>query len=586
MPARLWSHVIMAAAIAAMLLAACGAPQASTPSAPPQAEGAAPVEPTAAPAPDAAATDAPQTATSGGTLRIGRTAAPDSLNPGVWYLAEAYEIIFLVYDSLIATNLRNQAVPQLAREWSVAEDGKTWTFKLHEGAKWHDGTPLTAEDVVFTYQMIQGFDSFGLIKDYTTLIERVEAPDPTTVVIAFEDTVANTDERFSGVPILPKHIWEQFESEQEALEFENLEMIGSGPFRMAEYRPGEFTRLTAVKDHYLSPPKIDEVIYRVFGNDDAMVQALRTGEVDLIIPPETVIRTLQNDPNIRVEIGDALSLTDIIFNVTEPENCPPEDGQCTGHPALRDVRVRQALAHATDKQQLIDVVKLGLASPGLGLVMPGHGEAFHAELQDYAYDVARANQILDEAGYADTDGDGVREMPGDPSRPLRLRFSYPSDQFGADGTRFAETLSAMWREAGVELNVQPLEADALTSVCCPAFDFDVILWGWGAGVDPASLLYILTTEQIPTGVSETGYSNPEYDALYEQQLVTVDREQRKELLFKMQEIIMRDVPYIIPYYGQAVEAYRADRFQGWVIDPEGVLALSDRISLVEITPVQ
>jgi peptide/nickel transport system substrate-binding protein len=585
MPQSSWIRVTAALLLAALLAACGGAPQGGAATTQPAAgdstSAPAATEPTPAPA-----TDSQEPAGAGAVLRIGRTAAPDSLNPGVWYLSEAYDIVYLVYDTLIATDLRNQPIPQLAREWSLADDGRTWTFTLHEGAKWHDGTPLTAEDVVFTFEMIQGFEAFGLIKDYTTLIESVEAPDPLTAVITFEDSVANTDERFSGVPILPKHIWQQFESEQAATEFENLEMIGSGPFRMTEYRPGEFTRLAAVKDHYLEPPKVDEVIFRVFGNDDAMVQALRTGEVDLIAPPETVIRTLQSEPNIKVEIGEGLSLTDIIFNVTTPENCPPEDGQCTGHPAIQDVRVRQALAHATDKQQLIDVVKLGLGSPGLGLVMPGHGEAFHAELQDYAYDTARANAILDEAGYADSDGDGVREMPGDPSKPLNFRFSYPSDQLGADGTRFAETLGAMWKEAGVELTVQPLEADALTAICCPAFDFDVILWGWGAGVDPSSLLYILTTEQIPTGVSETGYSNPEYDELFKQQEVTSDREERVRLLHQMQEIMVRDVPYIIAYYPQSVEAYRADRFQGWVIDPEGLLALSSRVSLTVVEPVQ
>jgi peptide/nickel transport system substrate-binding protein len=402
----------------------------------------------------------------------------------------------------------------------------------------------------------------------------------------FEGPVANTDERFSAVPILPKHIWEQFKDATAAAEFENLEMIGSGPFAMAEYRPGEFTRLKAVKDHYLTPPKIDEVIFRVFGNDDAMVQALRTGEVDLVDPQNTVVRVLQNEANIKVEIGNDLRLLDIIFNVTAPENCPPEDGKCTGHPALRDVKVRQALAHAVDKQQLIDVVQVGLATPGLGLVLPGHGAAFHSELQDYAYDPEKAKQILEDAGYKDSDGDGIREMPGDPSTPLRLRYSFPSDQYAAEGPRFAELLGEMWSQVGVAIDIQAIEADALTAACCPAFDYDVIQWGWEAGADPSSLLSILTTENISTGVGETGYSNPEYDQLYQEQQVTADPQKRIELIHQIQEVVLRDVPYIIAYYQQKVQAYRSDRFQGWVIDPEGQLELSSRISLVAISPMQ
>ncbi|NTU78972.1 MAG: peptide ABC transporter substrate-binding protein [Chloroflexales bacterium] len=547
--------------------------------------GGAPSGGTAATAQSDAAASPASTAT-GGTLTIGRSASPDSLNPGSAYIIESGQILSLVYDTLIRVDLKSQTYPGLATEWSVAEDGRTWTFKLAKGATWHDGTPVTAEDVKFTFEMIKSFDSFATLKDYTSLLESVAAPDPSTAVITFEQPVANADERFSQIYILPKHIWEQFPDEASALEFENTEMIGSGPFRLAEYRPGEFTRLTAVKDHYATPPKIDELIFRVFGNGDAEVQALRTGEVDLIsAPSRTVVRSLQADPKIKVEIGNQYLLADIFFNVVTPENCPPEVGKCTGHPALRDVRVRQALAHATDKQALIDGILLGMGRPGLSLVTPAQGEAFASHIQDYAFDVAKANQILDEAGYVDTNGDGVREMPGDPSKPLSFRYSYPSDQDISDGPRIFELLRDQWRQAGIEITLTPLEAEALAAACCPAFDFDVVSWGWSAESDPASLLYIATTEQIPTGVSEAGYSNPEYDRLFAEQQITMDKAKRRDLIYKMQEILLRDVPYIVTYYAQAVSAYRADRFQGWVVEPDGVLELSNRLSLVNVTPV-
>jgi peptide/nickel transport system substrate-binding protein len=557
--------------LCALLLAACGSPAAAPTTAPPAA--------------DAPATNAPAAPATGGTITIGRTATPDSLNPGAAYLIEAFDVFDLVYDGLIGIDLQTNPQPQLAREWSVADDQRTWTFTLHEGTTWHDGTPLTSADVKFTYEMIAGFDSFALLKDYTSLLESVEAPDPRTVIITFSEPVANTNERFAALYILPKHIWEAFD-ETAANEFENLELIGSGPFKLAEYRSGEFLRLAAVKDHYLIPPQIDEVIFRAYNNGDAMVQALRTGEIDLIrVPTNTVVRTLQSEANIEVVIGNSLSLSDIFFNVVTPENCPPDDGVCSGHPALQDVRVRQALAHATDKQQLIDVVLLGLGVPGLSLVTPGHGDAFADQLEDYAFDVARANQILDEAGYADSNGDGVREMPNDPATPLRLRYSYPSDQ-SADGQRIYELLRDQWAQVGIAIDLTPLDADALTAICCPAFDYDVINWGWGLGVDPASLLYIATTEQIPTGVSEPGWSNLEYDALFAQQLRTIDRAERIRIIHEMQAILLREVPYIIPWYAQEVEAYRSDRFTGFVIDPEGLQNLSSRISLTAIRPVQ
>lgn len=582
------------------VLAACGgsapATQQPTAGSAGQPTGAAPAaaEPTAA-APAEQSTAAPATAaptaatasaTSGGILSIGRSATPDSLNPGVAYLSEAFDIINLVYDTLITTDLRNQAQPQLAKEWSVSADGKVWTFKLHDGAKWHDGQPVTAEDVAFTFNMIKGFEAFALIKTYTNLLAKAEAPDATTAVLTFEQPVANTDERFSSVYILPKHIWEKLKDEKAASEFENLDMVGSGPFKLAEFKSSEFTRLTANKEHYLTPPKIDELIFKVYKNDDAMVQALKSGEVDLISPPSTVVRTLQSESNIKVEIGKQLALTDIILNTTDPKNCPKDVGKCTGHPALRDVKVRQALSYATDKQALIDTVLLGLGAPGLTLVMPGHGDGFAKDVQDYPFDIEKAKQILEEAGYKDTDGDGIREMPADPSKPLSFRYSFPSDQSAGTGPRFFETLRDSWKQAGVEISLQAMEGDALTSVCCPAFDFDVINWGWGAGSDPSSLLYIATTDEIPTGNSETGYSNPEYDTLFKEQEITVDKAKRNEILHQMQQILVRDVPYIVAYYSQNVEAYRSDKFQGWVVDPEGLLSLSGRISLTTVTPVQ
>ena len=126
------------------------------------------------------------------------------------------------------------------------------------------------------------------------------------------------------MPILPKHIWEKFKDEKAATEFENLDMIGSGPFKLAEFKSGEFTRLTAEKDHYLTPPKIDEVIFKVYKNDDAMVQALKTGEVDLISPPNTVVRHCRASRISRSRSASRSSLTDIIFNTTDPKNCPKE----------------------------------------------------------------------------------------------------------------------------------------------------------------------------------------------------------------------------------------------------------------------
>ena len=167
--------------------------------------------------------------------------------------------------------------------------------------------------------------------------------------------------------------------------------------------------------------------------------------------------------------------------------------------------------------------------------------------------------MLDEAGYLDSDGNGIRELP-DGGQELSFRVNWPSDKL--EGPRTAELLSSMWGEVGVGTELQALDADALTSICCPAFDFDVIIWGWVSDPDPNLLLGVMTTAEIPTGSSETGYSNPEYDALFAQQSTELDEEVRRDLVWQMQQIVFDDVVYIIPFYGQAAQAYRSDRFNG------------------------
>jgi peptide/nickel transport system substrate-binding protein len=386
--------------------------------------------------------------------------------------------------------------------------------------------------------------------------------------------------------VLPEHIWAKVAEGKAATEFTNDAMIGTGPFKMVEYKQNEFVHLAANKEHFQTPPKIDEVVFQTFQNQDALVQALRTGQVDMITEMAiTAVPSLRNAENIKLVTGIPLApyVRDIMFNQTAPDQCPKDaGGVCTGHPALRDRAVRLALAHATDKQKIIDVAMLGLATPGRTLIPDGLGQWYNNTLEDYAFDIQEANRILDEAGYKDTDGDGIRQMP-DGSHPLDFRLYWPSDVEA--GPRIAELLAETWSQVGVKLEPKAQDPDALTAACCPAFDYDVIIWGWGSDADPALLLQVMTTDAIPTGSSETGYSNPEYDKMYTQQNAELDKDKRIQLVWQMQAMAFKDVVYVIPYYDQAVQAYRTDRFKGWIVDKPKI-ALEDTTSLVVVEPVK
>jgi peptide/nickel transport system substrate-binding protein len=522
----------------------------------------------------------------GGTLRIGWAGSPDSLNPGVGVLTEAWTIYGLVYDTMYQLNLDGSFSLGVAESVQRSDDGLTYTYKIHKGIKFHDGVELTANDIVFSYDLYKAHTDYPYLNPYTSYIEKTEAPDNYTVVVTLTEAIPNIESQLVYMFILPEHIWKDHSEGSAATEFDNAEMIGSGPFKLVEYKQNEFVHLAANKDHFSRPPKVDEVIFQTFQSKDVLVQAIKSGQVDMITEmPATAVESLKGDPNVKVVTGApfAPGVSDIIFNQVDPANCPKDaGGLCTGHPALRDRNVRLALAHATDKKKLIDVVLLGYGTPGLTLIPDGLGMWYNDSIKDYVFDVVKANQILDDAGYKDANGDGIRDMP-DGSRPLTFRMNWPSDSI--DAPRMAELLSEMWLKVGVKTELQAVDPDALTAQCCPVFDFDIILWGWGSDPDPNLLLGAMRTDQIPTGSSETGYSNPEYDKLYSQQATQLDLQKRIELVWKMQQIVFDDVVYIIPYYEQAIQAYRTDRFKGWLTDFPKV-ELSDATSLVVIEAVK
>lgn len=583
---RLHSPITALASLALLLAACTGVQQAPTGSG---GASASPSAPASACEPVSSEAAEPGT---GGTVRVGIGGSADSLNPGLALLSEAFELFELVYDTPISITAEGEYEPELATEWSVAEDGVTWTVTLRDDATFHDGTPLTAEDVKFTLELYRDNPDFPYQSSYPDVFETITATDETTLEIVTSEPVGNFEYRMLFMYVLPMHIWEA----EDALTFENEEMIGSGPFRLTEFVQNESVQLEAFEDYYAGRAIIDEVIFQTIENADARVTALTNGEIDLLGEFQvTAIPELRGQENIQVCVSDVAaggSLTDIIFNVVSDEDCPQDDpatededetGVCSGHPALKEVEVRQALAMATDKQELIAVAEGGLATPGIGLVPVGLGAFYASELTDYAFDPDAAAQMLEDAGYLDEDGDGVRECKADQDcENLTLRFNFPTDSDSAP--REAEILASQWGAIGVALEIQGLDPDTLTSVCCPAFDYDVILWGWGSDPDPQFLLGVLVCSEIATGFSESGYCNPDYDELYEQQAVETDPEARLELIHEMQRIALEEVPYIIPYYSASYVAWRTDSFTGWSFDDPG-LGQTDPSVLRAIAPI-
>ncbi len=554
-------------AAAGLALAACTTPQ-SSPS---------------AGADESAGASGGGTAT-GGTVRIGLPGYPDSLNPGLAVLAESYTIYELVYDTPITATAEGEFVPKLATEWSVSEDGLTWTLTLEEGITFHDGEPLDSSDVAFSVEFYRD-NVFPLLTSYAAPFVEVAAVDETTVELTTEDPMSQPlfEGNVASIYVLPEHIWADVDPQ----EYGNEEMIGSGPFTLVEAQQGEFVELASNPDYWGTVAAIDGAIFQTITNADARITALTTGQVDALTEfPATTITTLENAENVVVNLAETPGgqLRDIFFNITEEENCPPEDGVCSGHPALKDVAVRRALAHATDKEQIIQVATLGTASPGLSLVTRSHGDFFDSEIEDYAFDIAEANRLLDEAGYEDSDGNGVRECLADQDcEDLTFRLNFPDDSDTAP--REAEQLQDTWSQAGVAVQIQGFDPDTLTSLCCPGFDYDIIIWSWYTDIDAGGLLGVATCAEIPTGFSETGYCNPEYDELFDAQAIELDRDTRIDQIHQLQQILMDDLPYIVPYYFVNMQAWRTDTFTGW-IEGSPTLGLEDPGQLVVLRPTE
>jgi peptide/nickel transport system substrate-binding protein len=498
---------------------------------------------------------------------IGTTGGLPTVNPFRGLTSNTYYVLGLQYELLI--NFAKDdlgAAPGLATEWTSSEDGLTWTITTREGVTWHDGTPFTAEDVEFTFNTILENETGSFI-DYFPNVESIEATDDNTIVwTATEPTIAPVIPPW--VYILPKHIWEPLGDYQDMRQFPNFpNTIGTGPFQLTEYERGEHWTLTANPEYWAGAPTVDEIVVRKFNNQEAMVTALRTGEIDYLSGITVdLFDSLEGVEGITTHVGPATGFDQMTFNMCDPATTSArycENNPGTGHEALRDPVVRQAISKVIDRDQLVERVFQGFAQPGTTVVPPFSAQ-WHAEpaSDTQVYDPAAAAQLLDDAGYVDTDNDGVRETPD--GEPLRFRFFLRTE---SDENQLAGEFIASWLEdLGIATNITVGSTDDLTDLWYE-HDFDLYIWGWFPDPDPDFILSTFTSGQC--GVwSDTCYSNPEYDALYDQQQIATTVEERQAIIDQMQQIVYDEVPEVVLYYNNWLEAYRSDRWEGLVQSPE------------------
>jgi peptide/nickel transport system substrate-binding protein len=519
------------------------------------------------------------------TLTVGWIGQPDTLNPAYAFLATSYVVFDLAYSSLLKEGPDGKYQGDLAQAWQGSADGLTWTFTLKDNLKWHNGQPLTAEDVAWSINEIKGDpEGWATLVNYTNGFKDVTAPDSKTVQITLDYPIGNMEYRVSFLYALWRADFEPLATVEDLQNFANDQLIGSGAFKLNRFdKDRGVVILDKNPDFYGGAPTIDQVILRTFDNGDALVQALKVGDVDVLYQaPSSAFETMKGFENVTTVQSPSRSFDELIINSAPPDRDPAP----TGNPALRDPQVLLALAHAINKQDLVDVVLQGLGKPGWSIVAPSLGGGFwhNPNIQDHAFDLAKANQILDDAGYV-KGADGIREKDG-----VRLEFRLQHDADSAEYPRVASLLADWFGQIGVKANVEAVDPDTLTALTTGVGDYDLAIWGWGGDPDPDFILSIMLCDQFEVGGwSDSGYCNAEYDQLYLDQQRASDPAQRQALIYKMQELLFRDKPYIVLYNYDSLEAYRSDRFTNFpdfVANPSLTVSLVSAFSLSKVEPVK
>jgi peptide/nickel transport system substrate-binding protein len=499
-------------------------------------------------------------------LTVGLTQDLDTPNVTAGELVSSYELYTLQYAGPVDFAADDfSVIPGLAESWD-SDDGKTWTYHLREGLKWSDGQPLTAEDVAYTINRAR--DEEWLTYTSTVANLSAEATDERTVVV----TSKVNDPKLPGlaVYVVPKHIWEKIPKD-EISKYPARDGVGSGPFTLTEWKKGQFWRMKANPNFWRGKPAVDEVVFRIFNNHDAMVAALKSGELDAAMNvPEASFPELETTDGIVAVQGEQGGFDYLVLNSYAGK--PPRDESkfVKPHPALLDPRFREAIAHAIDKDTLVERVLSGIGRPGTTM-SPSADPKWIPELSaedTYDFDLDKANQILDEAGYKDSNGDGIREYKGE---NIVLRYAIRSES--ANSKPYAEFITGWLKEIGIDTTTKTYDDGQLIEVAGKG-DFDLYVWGWTPFIDPDPMLSYFQCDQISVDASDfsnyyndTGLCDPKWDAEYKQQNVELDKEKRLDIVHDMLTRFYKEASYIVTATSPDLQAYRTDRFEGWVRQP-------------------
>lgn len=480
----------------------------------------------------AAATALPLSAfaQSGGRLVVAADSEPKSLNPAIVASNGVFFIASKVIEPLAEASFDGEGglAPRLATSWEGSSDGLSVTFKLREGVTWHDGTPFTSADVAFSAMKVwKPLQNLGRL--VFANLEAVETPDATTAVFKFSkptpfQLIRNALPAVTAV--VAKHIYEN--SADIAADPANTKPVGTGPFKFAEHKPGEYYRLTKNEAYWgKDEPKLDEIVYRVLPDRAAAAGALEADEIQLAAFSQVPLADLERISKVEGIKVYSTGYEGLTYQLVVEINHRRKE--------LADLKVRQAIAHAIDKDFVVKTIFLGYAKPSTGIVPQNAPEFYNPAVPTYAFDVAKANALLDEAGYP-KGADGNRFT-------LKL---LPAPYF-AETKQFGDYLRQALAAVGINAELVNNDAPGHMKAVYTDHDFDLAIAPTVFRGDPAISTTILVASGTPDGVpfsNQGGYKDEQLDALVAKANETIDVAARTELFKEFQVQVAEKLPLI------------------------------------------
>ena len=490
------------------------------------------------------------------SLTIAISADENTLTPFTYvHGSPGFDAMSLIYDTLFVRTPDNTIIPWMVKEYSVENDSKVYHITLEDGLKWHDGQPLTAEDVKFTFEYVltQSRTRFSAIGKK---VENIEVKNDKEFTITLKETDVNfINNSLTDLRIIPKHIYEN-EADATAV----TSSVGSGMYKLVEYKSGEYYKLEAMEDYFKGSPKVKNLNLPIMTDKSSIQQGIISGQLagSTTSVSAAVLDTFNNASGIDILKADGYAPTMLYFN-------------CEREP-FNNAKFRQAISLGIDMDTIIQQVALGHATKGTPNFIREDLEEAEKGLS-YEYNVEKANQILDELGYNQKNSEGIRlDASGSP-----LHFSLLTYSDSTNRVRAAELISKQLKDIGIDVEVTSMESTAVDDKVWPEFDvskgrdFDMTMWGWSAPVmlNGGSLAALCSSDYAIGNDNIGGYKNDEFDKLVSNYQSATTIEEANEASKEMQKFIANEYPFITLYYDDNLYACNTSMYDGWVASKSG-----------------